>query len=308
MTQLTPEAIANRRARLATERDRDKLTRRMVTPEGAVIHLRLATGAERAGAFAIDVMFQWVVAGVFYIALSYTFSQLSTGTQDLVAAIWFVFFFFFRNFYYIFFESGRRAATPGKRLLGLRVASRDGGRLRSDAVLARNFIREIEFGLPLMFLFNLMFGGSSGNGWLSFFGLLWTCVFLFFPVFNRDKMRAGDLIAGTWVVRAPKSRLLSDIAQINAKAPDRANRFAFTTPQTDAYGIHELHVLEDVLRQSTDKIKAEVATRIRLKIGWAREPNETDSEFLEAYYAALRLRLEQRMLLGQRKTDKYDAR
>ncbi|HAW56807.1 MAG TPA: RDD family protein, partial [Hyphomonas sp.] len=85
-------------------------------------------------------------------------------------------------------------------------------------------------------------------------------------------------------------------------------RFAFTPQQAEAYGIHELHVLEDVLRQSTQDVKAQVALRIRQKIGWQAQPGETDIAFLEAYYATLRRRLEQRMILGERKTDKFDVR
>ncbi|HBQ48242.1 MAG TPA: RDD family protein, partial [Hyphomonas atlantica] len=49
------------------------------------------------------------------------------------------FYFFVRNFYYIFFELGAKAATPGKRALGIRVTSRSGGRLTANSVLARNF-------------------------------------------------------------------------------------------------------------------------------------------------------------------------
>jgi hypothetical protein len=42
-------------------------------------------------------------------------------------------------------------------------------------------------------------------------------------------------------------------------------------------------------------------------VGWDPGTGETDLAFLEAYYAALRKRLEQRMLLGERKSDKYDV-
>jgi hypothetical protein len=100
---------------------------------------------------------------------------------------------------------------------------------------------------------------------------------------------------------------MHDITSAAATA-DAASRYAFTQPQTEAYGIHELHVLEDVLRQSTPEVKTQVAARIRAKIGWTAGEGETDLAFLEAYYAALRRRLEQRMLLGERKADKYDTR
>ncbi len=299
------EAARRRRERMAEEMRQSKMVRTLVTPEGAAIRLKLATAAERAGAFMIDVAIQWVIVLVALFGLSFGIGAMGGGrAANIAVAFWFVFFFFVRNFYYIFFELGAKAATPGKRALGLRVAARDGGRLTANAVLARNFTREIEVGLPLQFL---MMGAGQVNAWMALLGLVWSGIFLFFPVFNKDKMRVGDLIAGTWVIRAPKAQLMGDISHSVAKS-ESASRFAFTPEQADAYGIHELHVLEDVLRQSTPQIKADVATRIRGKIGWTMTTGETDIAFLEAYYAALRKRLEQRMLLGDRKTDKYDVR
>ena len=50
-------------------------------------------------------------------------------------------------------EMGPRAATFGKRAVGLRVVARSGERLTADRVIARNLMREIEFYLPLSFLF-----------------------------------------------------------------------------------------------------------------------------------------------------------
>lgn len=301
---LSMEAAVQRRARMAEEMRLAKMTRRLVTPEGAAIQLKLASASERAGAFLIDVAIQWAIVIATLLGLGAIASAMSNGGANFAFAFWMVFFFFVRNFYYIFFEIGQRAATPGKRILGLRVAARDGGRLTANSVLARNFIREIEIGLPFQFA---LMGGDQFGAWMALFGLLWSGVFLLFPVFNKDKMRVGDLIAGTWVIRAPKAKLMDDITSAAAR-PETASRFAFTQVQTDAYGIHELHVLEDVLRQSTQEIKAQVAARIRTKIGWTPIVGETDLAFLEAYYAALRRRLEQRMLLGDRKTDKYDSR
>jgi len=150
-------------------------------------------------------------------------------------------------------------------------------------------------------------GGDQFGAWMALFGLIWSGVFLLFPIFNKDKMRVGDLIAGTWVIKAPKARLMDDITS-SASRPEAMSRYGFTQAQTEAYGIHELHVLEDVLRQSTPEIKAQVAARIRAKISWTRTEGETDLAFLETYYAALRRRLEQRMLLGDRKADKFDVR
>ena len=298
------EAATQRRARMAEEIRQSKLIRRLVTPEGAAIRLKLATAAERAGAFLIDIAIQWAIVIATLFGLSFLMAGLGEGSSNIAFAFWLVFFFFVRNFYYIFFEIGQRAATPGKRALGLRVAARNGGRLTANSVLARNFIRELEIGLPFQFA---LMGGDGASGWMALFGLLWSGVFLLFPIFNKDKMRVGDLIAGTWVIRSPKTKLMHDITSANT-APDSASRFNFTTAQAEAYGIHELHVLEDVLRQSTVEVKRQVAARIRTKIAWAQQPGETDLAFLEAYYGALRRRLEQRMLLGERKADKFDIR
>ncbi len=297
------EAARRRRARMQEEERRSKLVRRLVTPEGAAIRLKLATATERAGAFLIDVAIQWAIVVATALGLLFAMRAMDPGSRNMAWAMWLVFYFFVRNFYYILFELGTKAATPGKRALGIRVASRDGGRLTANSVLARNFIREIEVGLPIQFL---LMGGDRVQGWVALLGLIWSGIFLLFPIFNRDKMRVGDLIAGTWVIRNPKTKLMGDISSSTKTATHE--RFAFTPAQADAYGIHELHVLEDVLRQSTQDVKAQVALRIRHKIGWQPEPGETDTAFLEAYYAALRRRLEQRMLLGDRKTDKFDTR
>lgn len=302
--QVNIEAARRRRARMAEELRQNKMVRTLVTPEGAALHLKLGTAAERAGAFAIDVAIQWAIVIATLIGLSYAAATIGMENANIAFAFWLVFFFFVRNFYYIFFELGQKAATPGKRALGLRVAARDGGRLTANAVLARNFTRELELGLPIQFL---LMSGDRLSAWMALFGLVWSGIFLFFPVFNRDKLRVGDLIAGTWVIRAPKVKLMVDISEVAAKSTANS-RFAFTPEQADAYGIHELHVLEDVLRQSTPDIKSQVAERIRTKIGWAPTPGETDLAFLEAYYAALRRRLEQRMLMGERKADKFDLR
>ena len=300
---ISMEAAQRRRARLAEHLRVGKMTRTLVTPEGAEIRLWLASVAERAGALFIDLAIQWAVMVAMWIAFAYVAASIGFGQMHVAFAFLLVFHFVLRNFYFIFFEIGRKAATPGKRALGLRVASRDGGRLTADAVLARNFMREVEIGLPLQFLF---MGGDQVGAWIALLGLAWSGVFMLFPLFNKDKMRVGDLLAGTWVIKAPKAQLMQDIVSA-VTSPELGARFAFTPQQVDAYGIHELHVLEDVLRQSAPVVKQQVAARIRAKVGWDPGTGETDLAFLEAYYAALRKRLEQRMLLGERKSDKYDV-
>ena len=124
--------------------------------------------------------------------------------------MWLLGFFVLRNGWFSLFEMGRRGATPGKRLMGLRVVARDGARLTGGAVIARNAMREIEVFLPLSFL---VAAGAEGTAdtFLVLFALMWSGIFLFFPLFNRDRLRVGDLVAGTWVVRAGRSKLGADL-------------------------------------------------------------------------------------------------
>lgn len=271
--------------------------RRLITPEGIDLQVQLADIGARIGAYVIDqIIINVGLIAAFFIII---FGGISAG-PEVAITVFILINFFVRNFYYMFFEMGPKAATPGKRMSKIRVASRTQARLTANAVFARNAMREIEINLPLSFLFT---SGDSVDGWISLLGLLWSGIFLFFPLFNKDRLRAGDLIAGTWVVRAPKPILAIDLASEKA---DLDSAYVFTPEQVEAYGVHELHVLENVIRANEQQTVMDVAERIRNKIDWSKGMSEVDLDFLKAYYAALRGRLETRLLFGVRRKDKFD--
>jgi hypothetical protein len=147
-------------------------------------------------------------------------------------------------------------------------------------------------------------GEGGVDSWMYLLAFIWAGIFVFFPLFNKDRLRLGDLVGGTWVVRTPRRKLTRDMADDGAS---RLTVYDFTPAQIDAYGAKELHVLESVLRQSDRKTKRAVADRIATKIGWTRDPLQSDSDFLSAYYAALRGRLEEKLLMGVRRRDKHDV-
>ena len=280
-------------------RDPDALKRRFVTPEGVDLRIELGTAGARAGAFLLD----WLMMFAVLIAVSIVIWQISIGIQgELVQAVWNIGAFVLRNGWFILFEMGSRGATPGKRVVGLRVVARDGARLTGGAVIVRNAMREIEVFLPLQFFFMSLFYMLMGEDLVvPLLALAWSMIFLFFPLFNRDRLRVGDLLAGTWVVHRPKVELGQDLAASAAQA-HRARR-VFTDAQLELYGIYELQTLEQVLRNAQTDAIVTVAETIRHKAGIADDGD--DYGFLSDYYAALCARLERGMMVGLRREDKY---
>jgi uncharacterized RDD family membrane protein YckC len=283
--------------------------RSIVTPEGVALPFELASVGDRAVAFLIDIVVIFLGAGV--LMLAGLIAGLGGGGTALALAI--VASFLLRNFYFAWMELRYGGRTLGKRKMGLRVIARDGGPLTAEAVLARNLTRDLEVFLPLTALTNPAWILPGAPAWGALLCCLWLLILMLLPLFNRDRMRCGDIIAGTLVVRAHEPKLLSDLTtELSPIRDDQDSAFPFTAAQLDHYGIRELQVLEDVLRDGLDPSKQEllvkVAGRIREKIGWTPSDQEDDYLFLMAFYKAQRARLEHRLLLGERRERKRGRR
>jgi len=300
---------------------RSNRDREMITPEGIALPITVASKGARIGALMID----FALIGALMIATTVLLIYIGSGTFDgfdaiggsvankksaiasaleFLFVVWLIAMFLFRNAYFLFFELGPRGATPGKRVTGIRIAARDGGRLGVDTVIARNLLRDIELFLPLTFVSAMGSDGGAGTA-----AAVWFLIFALFPFFNRDRLRAGDVVAGSWVVEVPKRKL--EAAMTAARAPTDAAPpadtpvYRFGEPELAVYGEYELQTLERVLREDSAKSLAAVHESIAAKIG--REDGAGDEKaFLEAYYAQLRARLEANMRMGQRKADKHD--
>jgi len=273
------------------------LRRTFITPEGVDLRLELGSAGVRAAAFMIDIVLMLVILIAVTIALAYLARGGRSGVDQFIAVLWLIGAFVLRNGWFSLFEMGSRGATPGKRLLGIRVVARDGARLTGAAVVARNAMREIEIFLPLSFL-----GAQAAEGtadtFLVLFALLWSTIFMLFPLFNRDRLRVGDLVAGTWVVRNEKAGLSEDLVGSSHRA-----RRTFPPAALELYGIYELQTLEDVLRKENPDSIVTVAQTIRSKAGLFDDGD--DYGFLSDYYAALCAHLETRMMVGRRRESKF---
>lgn len=288
-----------------------KWIREIITPEGIPVRFSLARAGDRAAAFVLDCLIQ--IGLLVAIAFAVYYGIGSTEGNWLTAII-VLLSFLLRHFYFVFFEVRWQGATPGKRKVGIRVIDARGGQLETSAVLARNLIRELEVWTPLQFLLARELLWPTAPTWAALFAAAWGIVFLFFPLFNKDRLRIGDMIAGTRVVLQPKVVLVPDLVDEAKAAPPWVNpltaqTFTFTEEQLSIYGIYELQVLEGLLRSDASTVGhyealRTVCDKVRRKIRYEGEIRDVD-RFLRDFYAAQRAHLEKKMVFGQRREDKH---
>jgi uncharacterized RDD family membrane protein YckC len=277
----------------------------LLTPEGADLVFPLASVGERAIAFAIDYVFIWLIVIVLELILLAT-AIIATSTLMLAGMI--LGFFVIREGYFLFFEARMQGSTPGKRFLGLRVVSRDGSRLTMESIVARNVMRDMELFLPVVFSSAPEQLLGPAPWWLRIPSALWVLLLVSMPFLTRERTRAGDLVAGTIVVRAPKAVLAAD------EAAGKKGGIRFSKEQLSVYGEHELETLADLLRKldtnrATDDDLRVVANAIARRIRYeGREAQQAPEPFLRAFYAEQRAELERELVLGRRIADKTERK
>jgi uncharacterized RDD family membrane protein YckC len=142
--------------------------RRVETPEGVELSLRVAGPVARALAWGADSLIKYGALWGLLMALA----VLDQGGFGL----WLIALFLTEWFYPALFEVYAGGATPGKKALGLKVIHADGTPVDWPAALIRNLLRAADF-LPVFYGFGL------------------TAMLC-----NRDFQRLGDLAAGTVVI------------------------------------------------------------------------------------------------------------
>jgi uncharacterized RDD family membrane protein YckC len=108
--------------------------------------------------------------------------------------------------YFAAFESSGKQATPGKRLLGLVVATTDGGRTGFFRALVRSAVKFVPWELSHTLLWRIPrgAGGESLPGWaIAGFAVVWILVLAYLVgLFRGPAHRTPyDLLAGTLVLR-----------------------------------------------------------------------------------------------------------
>ena len=163
-------------------------TRRVATPEGIELTLRLAGPVPRALAWSIDLVIRLGIVAIVMM-LAAQFGRAGWGVV-LIAA------FFVEWLLPAWLEASWGGQTPGKKLFGLAVLNDDGTPVRWPGALTRNLLRAVDF-LPFLY----------GIGLAAM-------------LLNRDFKRLGDLAAGTVVVyRGEKSTGVRQIPKVTPVPP-----------------------------------------------------------------------------------------
>ena len=112
--------------------------------EGVEVRLRIAGPLLRGMALGIDVAIQ--IAGLIVVGFIMSLAGFAMGF--LVAAGMMNLVWFFTWWWYpVFFEASRWGATPGKKMLGLRVVQTSGAPVTFAQSMLRNFLRFAD-GMP----------------------------------------------------------------------------------------------------------------------------------------------------------------
>lgn len=275
----------------------------IVSPEGVPLDIQIASRGERLTALILDLVFMYAtIVCLYFLIVLVIFADVNIyiGFSIISFAAFVV-----RNVYFIHFELAWQGRTPGKKICGIRVINRQGGELTPQTVVARNLTREVEVFMPITMLFAAGLIISSME-YILIFG--WVIGILCIPLFTRDCLRAGDLIAGTMVIAMPKRALLGDLTTVKA-AKETDAHYTFTHVQLAIYGTFELQVLEEFLRRpplpENQRLLEEVCVKICNKINWPDPvPREEVRRFLYDFYTAERANLERGQLFGKVKADK----
>lgn len=183
--------------------------RRVATPEGCELTLRLAGPVVRARAWLIDAIVRWMLFSAAAFALGY-FGKFGWGLAAIV-------FFAVANLYPILFEVYWHGQTPGKRLSGLAVLRDDGTPVDWSASTARNLLRMVD-ALPV--------------GYATGLAAIWL---------NRDGKRLGDILAGTAVVYSERKPTKEKRKRETAATPATAEVPPFSLSQAEQQAVLEFH-------------------------------------------------------------------
>jgi uncharacterized RDD family membrane protein YckC len=216
----------------------------VASPTGVDVELAIAGPGSRAYAFIIDWHIRLVLVLAWYVVAALILTRtpyFKAGAPSIDFVIGLVPPLVLYFLYHPLIELAMRGQTPGKRMAGVRIVNRIGGTPSSLAILIRNAFRLID-SLPVCY----------GVGLVT-------------TIFSRQRVRLGDLAAGTLLVFSgePESEAL---AQLHTMAPDPN-----LDPATIALGNDLLLRWKDLNPQRRQELARDLLRRIDTASGSARD-------------------------------------
>lgn len=169
---------------------------------GATVSVRIAGLGGRGFAYVIDwhikllLALGWFLAAMMAISGGLSLEAFDSASGDVLiywavipaAAIFLL--------YHPVLEMLMKGRTPGKRMAGIRVLSKEGQTPSTGALLIRNIFRVVD-SLPVNYLVGILVA-----------------------LFDRQAARIGDIAAGTLLVYEPDTRS-ADVRELTALEPGR---------------------------------------------------------------------------------------
>jgi len=212
---------------------------------GVDVVLPVAGPGARAFAFLVD----WAIRTILSVAWYVVAALLHNGGWNLIAPLapdahWFVFvvappaaIYFL---YHPVWEVATHGSTPGKRMAGLRIVSRDGGAPGIGSLLTRNVFRLVD-SFPVAYAL----------------GLLTT-------MFTHNNVRIGDLAGGTLLVYTPNGTSLAQIPgqAIDARAAEVLSELLQRWPALDSQARRKIAatILKDRPAEADEDLRLQLET------------------------------------------------
>jgi uncharacterized RDD family membrane protein YckC len=240
---------------------------------------------KRLLAWIIDIVIQifyFIIAVRFY---SWLHSQLGYGGNSAYT-MWAVGLLLLLPFllYHLVLEATMNGQSIGKKIMGIKVISENGGRPSFSQFIIRWLIRTSDFTIFLLIImvpYAEVYGPVIYWGMAGAIGLLFTDIIL---VNSRKQQRLGDILAHTYLIKTKQTEKITDTIFL-----DVAENYVPSFPQVMQLSDKDINALKSILdtaKKHRDFHMAATATekiKNHLKIETKLEPFDFLEVLLKDY-------------------------
>ncbi len=230
------------------------------TPFNISLDFEIAEFHKRLFAYFIDLGLLLIYSlGMRYIL--YDSMRLEAG-ENMGADIFLVDIPFI--FYNLAMEVLNNGQSIGKKIMGLRVMSLEGGEPHLGQYLMRWIFRVWEW-LPVLIMFGML-NRSFVNRWIIFYQLIVTCILGLIVVLviavTKSSQRLGDMAAGTTVINTKINIGINDTVfqQINTE------NYKVQFPEVMRLSDRDINAIKSVLNQLHKTHRFDTAHRVAYKV------------------------------------------